>query len=460
MASLAPVVHALRAALDALRRGREPMDPAQERAFLQHATAISRRWLWAMGAGVAAMIIVFWPSDYLLFADDPAGFYTFAQWRIGVLAIDAVALLLVWRVAWVREHPNLLLFAAGTIGSAVGGTSLSALGGLDRPWFYPIYLVPFMSVAFPMPFVTRVLGTGLLALGWAGGFFIGRPELLEYPYLVAPVTFTACAVAVSSITGDIITGLTRSSFLDRAQLAHLNSRLEARIEEQMAELVRTGELKRFLPESVADRIVRGAIDPSHHHEREHMTVLFVDLVGYTPLSGLLPSETLSAVLNDYLREMSAAVAEHGGIVDKFIGDAVMALFGPPALAGVEAHAAGAVGAALSMRGRMEALDARWRAQGLPVGLNIRIGIASGEVSVGVFGSDERRTYTVLGTPVNVAARLQAAAEPGQILVSEPTWTPIRGRFLAEDRGPLSLKGIAEPVPAFQVLGTPSEVIRA
>ena len=450
---LSPGPTALRGSLDALRRrvrGRRSSDPEQERAFLQHATAISRRWLWAMGAGVAAMILVFWPSDFLLFADEPAKFYVFAQWRIGVLLIDAVALLLVWRVAWVREHPNLLLFAAGTVGAAVGGTSLSALGGLDRPWFYPIYLVPFMSVAFPMPFTTRVLGTSLLALGWAGGFFFGRPSLLEYPYLVAPITFTACAVAVSSITGDIINGLTRSSFFDRAELAHLNSRLEARIEEQMAELIRTGEHKRFLPESVADRIVRGALDPSHHHEREHMTVLFVDLVGYTPLSGLLPSETLSAVLNDYLREMSAAVAEHDGMVDKFIGDAVMALFGPPALPVVEAHAAGAVGAALSMLARMEALDARWRAQGLPVSLSIRIGIGSGEVSVGVFGSDERRAYTVLGTPVNVAAPLQAAAEPGQVLASESTWGPIQHRFEAAQRRQFDLKGFSEPVTAWAV----------
>jgi class 3 adenylate cyclase/tetratricopeptide (TPR) repeat protein len=162
-------------------------------------------------------------------------------------------------------------------------------------------------------------------------------------------------------------------------------------------------------------------------------VLFCDLTGSTALGETLDAERLRGLLGRYFERMKAIVERHGGTVEKFIGDAVMAVFGVPLLR--EDDALRAVRAALEMRDAVPEL-----------GLQVRIGLMTGEV---VTGTEER---LATGDAVNVAARLEAAAAPGEVLIGEPTYALVRDTVDVEPVEPLALKGKAQPVPAYRLLG--------
>jgi adenylate cyclase len=236
------------------------------------------------------------------------------------------------------------------------------------------------------------------------------------------------------------------------EVDRLNRRLEARVEEQMAELVRTGELKRFLPHQVAEGLLAGRLTSDGGFERRKLTFLFADMVGFTDLSDSLAPEELSDVLNEYLREMAAVAVEHGGTLDNFIGDGIMVLFGAPTRVDESAQAWAAVRAAFDMKERVEALSAATRARGIPADLKVRVGVNTGHCTVGVFGSDVLRAYKAVGFEVNVAARLQSEAEPGTPLVGFRTYALVRDRVRAAQRAPLSIKGASRPVEAWNILG--------
>jgi adenylate cyclase len=235
------------------------------------------------------------------------------------------------------------------------------------------------------------------------------------------------------------------------EVDRLNRRLEARVEEQMAELVRTGELKRFLPHQVAEGLLAGRLTSDGGFERRKLTFLFADMVGFTDLSDTLAPEELSDVLNEYLREMASVAVEHGGTLDNYIGDGIMVLFGAPVQTDEAAQAWAAVQAAFEMKERVEALSAATRARGIPADLNVRVGVNTGHCTVGVFGSDVLRAYKAVGFEVNVAARLQAEAEPGTPLVGFRTYALVKDRVRAEQREPLSIKGAARPVEAWSIV---------
>jgi adenylate cyclase len=236
------------------------------------------------------------------------------------------------------------------------------------------------------------------------------------------------------------------------ETARLNRRLEARIEEQMAELVRTGELKRFIPAQVAESLLEGRLQMEAKHERRKVTLLFADLVGFTDLSDSLEPEDLSEVLDEYLREMSGIVMSHGGTLDNYIGDGIMAAFGAPQSLSDEEQAWSAVRAALAMRSGARSLASRIRDRGIPADLEIRIGINAGHCTVGVFGSDALRAYKVVGFAVNIASRLQTEAAPGSILSGYRTYALVRDRVRGEPREPLSVKGASRPIEAWEILG--------
>jgi adenylate cyclase len=240
------------------------------------------------------------------------------------------------------------------------------------------------------------------------------------------------------------------------EVTRLNQQLEARVEEQMAELVRTGELKRFLPHQVAEGLLAGHLSPSEGFERRKLTLLFADMVGFTDLSDTLDPEELSEVLNEYLREMTAVAVAHGGNLDNYIGDGLMVLFGAPNRAEESIQAWSALKAAFAMKERAEALTAAIRDRGIPADLRVRVGVNTGHCTVGIFGSDIMRAYKAVGFAVNVAARLQSEAEPGTILVGFRTYALVKDRVRAEQREPLKLKGAARPVEAWEILALVDE----
>jgi class 3 adenylate cyclase/CheY-like chemotaxis protein len=258
------------------------------------------------------------------------------------------------------------------------------------------------------------------------------------------------------LTARVNAGLTKKRLHDVEmehldQVARLNRQLEGRVEEQMAELVRTGELKRFMPHQIAEGLLAGELSPSEGFERRKLTLLFADMVGFTDLSDTLEPEELSDVLNEYLREMTAVVVSHRGTLDNYIGDGLMVIFGAPIREEESIQAWGAMQAAFDMKARAEELTAAIRGRGIPADLRVRVGVNTGHCTVGVFGSDILRAYKAVGFAVNVAARLQSEAEPGTVLVGFRTYALVKDRVRAEQRAPLTLKGAARPVEAWEIL---------
>jgi adenylate cyclase len=259
------------------------------------------------------------------------------------------------------------------------------------------------------------------------------------------------------LTARVNAGLTKKRLHDLEmehleEVAQLNRQLEARVEEQMAELVRTGELKRFLPHQVAEGLLAGQLSPAEGFERRKLTLLFADMVGFTDLSDALEPEELSEVLNEYLREMTAVAVSHRGTLDNYIGDGLMVIFGAPIFDEESVQAWAAVQAAFGMKARAEELTAAIRERGIPADLRVRVGVNTGHCTVGVFGSDVLRAYKAVGFAVNVAARLQSEAEPGTVLAGFRTYALVKDRVRAEQREPLLLKGAARPVEAWEILG--------
>ena len=234
------------------------------------------------------------------------------------------------------------------------------------------------------------------------------------------------------------------------EVDRLNRRLEARVEEQMAELVRTGELKRFMPQQIAEGLMAGQLSADDGFERRKVTLLFADMVGFTDLSDKLEPEELAEVLNEYLREMTAVAVSQSGTLDNYIGDGLMVLFGAPKQVDESVQAWSALRTAFGMQERVEELSTAMRARGIPADLTVRVGVNTGHCTVGVLGSDIMRAYKAVGFAVNVAARLQSEAEPGTVLVGFRTYALVKDRVVAEQRVPLMLKGAARPVEAWEI----------
>ncbi|MBA3981593.1 MAG: adenylate cyclase, partial [Alcanivorax sp.] len=164
----------------------------------------------------------------------------------------------------------------------------------------------------------------------------------------------------------------------------------------------------------------------------------------------LPLDQLTRLLNSYLNEMTRIALRYGGTIDKFIGDAVMVFFGDPVSKGSKEDAFNCVAMAVDMQRQMKLLRQRWEREGITQKLEIRIGINSGYVTVGNFGADSRMDYTILGTDVNLASRLESQARPGRILISEATWELVKDRVICRNMGEVEVKGFNRPIPVYEV----------
>ena len=189
----------------------------------------------------------------------------------------------------------------------------------------------------------------------------------------------------------------------------------------------------------------GEADGAAADVRKVVTIVFADVTGSTALGERLDPEALRRVMGRYFDEMAAVIERHGGTVEKFIGDAVMAVFGIPRLH--EDDALRAVRAAIGMREALTTLNAGLERE-YDEGLAARIGVNTGEVVAGDPSAGQR---LVTGDPVNVAARLEQAAAPGEVLLGDPTYRLVKDAVEVEPVDPLALKGKEEPVPAFRLL---------
>jgi class 3 adenylate cyclase/phosphoglycerate-specific signal transduction histidine kinase len=211
------------------------------------------------------------------------------------------------------------------------------------------------------------------------------------------------------------------------------------------------QLAKYLSPQVYESIFTGKQEVKIASRRKELTVFFSDIAGFTETTDRLESEDLTRLLNQYLTEMSRIALSYGATIDKYVGDAILIFFGDPETRGVKEDALACIEMAIAMRKRMLELQHVWRASGLEKPLQCRIGINTGYCTVGNFGSEVRMDYTIIGGGVNLASRLEAAATPGEILISFETYANVRDRIHCEERGHISVKGIAYPVATYQVV---------
>jgi adenylate cyclase len=219
--------------------------------------------------------------------------------------------------------------------------------------------------------------------------------------------------------------------------------------EQKWHKIRAYKLSRYLPPTVWKAINQGK-DETLQAERKKITLFFSDIKDFSQLSEEMEAEALTELLNHYLTEMSKIVTQHGGTIDKFMGDAIMVLFGDNNSQGVKADCLRCVSMAIAMKKKMKSLQMEWFNQGIKNPLQIRMGINTGFCTVGTFGTSSHLDYTVLGTQVNLASRLESAAEPDEILISHETWSLIKDSIMCRDKGEIQVKGFALPVKVYQV----------
>lgn len=251
-------------------------------------------------------------------------------------------------------------------------------------------------------------------------------------------------------------------FKDRELLAEVRNLLSLKANEQkvteLNQYLTESVLKRFLPASLVQKAAHGELQLSLKPEPRLVTVLFSDIVGFTQLSNTLRSRRVAELLNEYFEAMTQAIFENGGTVDKFMGDAVLALFGAPETLSPNEQVRRAIAAARHMYKALADLNEKWTQQGVPP-VNFRCGIHQGTAVVGMFGSADRTDYTAIGPSVNIAARLQEAADGESILVSAAVADYLDEHEIVKF-SPLQLKGIDETVLTFNVKTILSEEVIA
>jgi adenylate cyclase len=221
-----------------------------------------------------------------------------------------------------------------------------------------------------------------------------------------------------------------------------------RAHERLArEEVARANYSRFLPEYVVKQMLEHPDSFKLGGVNQTVTVLFADIRGFTRLSENAEPQKVVHLLNKYFSAMTEIIFAHGGTLDKYIGDGLMALFGAPTA--TPEDASNALNAAVAMQRRIISINEELREEGYSE-IGVGVGLHTGEATVGYIGSERRSEYTAIGDSVNLASRLESNAQGGQILISEATATAAHRRYKLVAREPITVKNRTQPVPLFEV----------
>jgi class 3 adenylate cyclase len=233
----------------------------------------------------------------------------------------------------------------------------------------------------------------------------------------------------------------------RRELAEWNQTLEQRVQDQLRQLQRLERLKRFFSPQLAELIVSGeADDPLKTHRRE-ITVVYLDLRGFTAFAETAEPEEVMGVLREYHAAMGELILQYDGTLEHFAGDGMLIFFNDPVP--IANPAEQAVRMALVMRQRVKELSAQWRKLGYELGFGV--GIAQGYATIGSIGFEGRWEYGAIGSVPNLAARLCGEAKPGEILVPQRLFGMVEDCVEVEAAGELSLKGFHRPIAAYNIV---------
>ena len=219
------------------------------------------------------------------------------------------------------------------------------------------------------------------------------------------------------------------------------------------------KLAKYFSPQVYSSIFSGDLEVKIQTQRKKLTVFFSDIKGFSEITERLEPEVLTELITDYLTAMTDIAVRHGGTVDKYIGDAIMVFFGDPQTRGPKEDAIACVEMALEMKASLRAIRRLWRDRGISQPLDIRVGIHTDTCTVGNFGSSDRLDYTTIGNGVNLASRLESAARPNQILISEDTYLLVRDTIACDKLERITVKNIKHPIQTYEVRGAMDDLNR-
>jgi len=212
----------------------------------------------------------------------------------------------------------------------------------------------------------------------------------------------------------------------------------------------SNKLSKYLSPQLYASIFSGEQSATLSSKRKKLTVFFSDIVDFTDTTDTMESEDLSELLNDYLNDMTQIALKHGATVDKYIGDSIMLFFGDPESKGVKEDAISCVVMALEMQEHMYTLHKRWMEKGFTKPFKVRMGIHTGYCTVGNFGSENRMEYTIIGSTVNLASRIESSATPGKIFISQETQILIKDDFETKEEIKITPKGFKRDVTLYSL----------
>jgi class 3 adenylate cyclase len=386
------------------------------------------------------------------------GYFTFALLGVGLLVAQERP----WS-EWVLYGGTLLI--AGPLSTYLAMKARYPLESFSK-WFsfdglflgylvavsgqWDVLILLFLAVQLGDSIVLRGMPKGLLSIGAyvisALAWPYGLIELLPLSDLGYWFCWGLVGHALIHLSGSFYFGHRFSESLVRRelQLKAKNKQIQLLNQE-----IREQVLSRYLPPALINDIFDGKISMDTKPHSKKVTVLFSDLSGFTKISEELGAEAVSEFLNDYLSAMNETIFANSGTIDKFIGDAIMVIFGAPTEMNAREQANNAARCALAMQTAMVGVNQRWAGRGISE-VAMRIGIHQGQAVVGNFGSNQRVDYTAIGPSVNVASRIETACEPGQSYISGIVRELLADELRTEPVGNFKLKGIQAEIPLFKL----------
>jgi len=401
-----------------------PREEQQE--FLAYAHDLTVRHARFLFLIFSISLIVTWPSDALFFAEAPVVQWSFAIWRGSMLLTFTTFAFLLYRWSSLKHRIWIdpLIGICTTASALTTGYGMGLIGGLDQVFFYGVYSFSALSIPLLIDLRRRTLLNIAIVSGYLGGYFGMFPSHLTHPYLPSVSILLLYTNIGYIVVGHVIYHLTRVNFFQQRALR--KQQLE------LAEAMRLSNrlLLNVLPEPIAVRL-RNDEQPIADSFAE-VTVLFSDLVGFTPLSASMSPEQLVNFLNDLFSTFDVLAEKHGLEKIKTIGDAYMVAGGLPARR--KDHAEAIAELALDMLEAVSGLRTPAGGQ-----LQMRIGIHTGPVVAGVIGI-RKFIYDLWGDTVNTASRMESHGLPGAIQVTGATYDRLKERYRFEERHTIDVKG--------------------
>jgi class 3 adenylate cyclase len=429
-----------------------PTGALVERIIAFNALSTSRKTALLAGVWIPSLILTNLVAGHVLLS--PLDWVDM-RWYDGVLGGWLLQSLIAGAVAWrvaARGHEGRWTFYFNAITYTCFAAVFVYAFGLSSSAVLVVLPVSVMTV---MVAYDDRIGRVVLAIGSLGivlAFAVTATGWLTYAPAITDPDLDLQGSARYALAMALVTGvMCVSGFFLLYVVTAAARRTTTQLDEAHRKLGDASRLiASYVPAEVAADILEGRTHAGEAPERRRITVFFSDLVGFSDIAEELEPEDLATVLNEYFAEMTAIAHRHHGTVDELQGDALLIFFGAPHATNDREHALNAVHMASEMHASMKRLNRRWRDAGITETLEVRMGVNTGVVTIGNFGTPERMKYAALGKHVNIAARLQAVCEPGRTVLSYSTYLLVKDEIPCTALGPLQLKGIHKPVEAFRV----------